>query len=470
MNAWALLVVSSDQQAETLAHQRTWAEETAVAQGWKLDKMFSGVSTGKAGPRRLLRELIGALRELAPDERPAWVLMIRADRVGRGRIDASLVALHEIVDLGVRIWTRDAGELKLDSATDQIIAAVKAGLATLENEVRRDKALGVYHRKLADGTWTGSKRPYGLTYGRDGDVVVEEQAVVIRLIFQWRIEGLGYLTIAKRVAPIAPPVNGRPIHWTTRRVRELLQNGAFVGTIVDEVTFHRAQAVAAAIARVELRGPKVRKYPMPLIGTLKCWCGYRLARKISGPAGTYRSYACVATWNHGGRMVFASAKRVEAQFVAMLHRLTTEPTLIAAERGPSPAMIEQAIRKTDAEIAEVDAARSRAWDLHAAGKIRDEDVQERLDALRAQREVLDTQRADLARQRAALTATRVRRIDAVAVIATAAREFGRSSPESQAKLAASVAVALGGLYLDDTKTLRYGPVAMIGRIGRRSAR
>ena len=56
-------------QAETLPHQRQWAQETAAAHGWKLARVIEGVSSGKSGPRRV-RELLVELRALEA-RRPA---------------------------------------------------------------------------------------------------------------------------------------------------------------------------------------------------------------------------------------------------------------------------------------------------------------------------------------------------------------------------------------------------------------
>jgi Resolvase, N terminal domain len=73
--AWTFLVVSSGEQEDTLTFQRSWSEEAARANGWRLTREFSGVSSGRDGERRLLRQLIDALD--ASDERPERVLMNR---------------------------------------------------------------------------------------------------------------------------------------------------------------------------------------------------------------------------------------------------------------------------------------------------------------------------------------------------------------------------------------------------------
>jgi DNA invertase Pin-like site-specific DNA recombinase len=199
--------VSSELQAETLAHQRKMAQDDAKLHGWRLDRV--GDNQGgdpQARSRSVLFELIPELRRLESDERPAWIWMRRVDRMGRGRIAESQLAMDEIVDLGVRLWDHDAGEVRLETATDQIIAAVKSGLAKLENEVRRDKMLAVYARKRAAGQTIGNKRPYGITRGPDGrEVAVEPEAAAVRIAFRMTAAGASNAEVARKLSAIAPP-------------------------------------------------------------------------------------------------------------------------------------------------------------------------------------------------------------------------------------------------------------------------
>ena len=174
--AWAYLAVSSDAQAATLVDQERWARQTAAEKGWRITRIFGagreGVATGKRGVRTHLAELIAELQRAPGDRRPSWLLMIRADRVGRGRIADSQIALHAIADPGVRIWTSDGGEFKIDGAVNEIISAVKSGLAALENEVKRDKALAHCARKRAANLPTSRIVPFGLR--REGEHFVED--------------------------------------------------------------------------------------------------------------------------------------------------------------------------------------------------------------------------------------------------------------------------------------------------------
>jgi DNA invertase Pin-like site-specific DNA recombinase len=462
MNAWALLVVSSDIQAESLAHQRAWAEETAKAKGWTLDRVFEGVSSGKDGPRRLLREMVGELRKLDAAARPGWLLMIRADRIGRGRIAESQIAQHELIDLGVRIWTRNDGELKLDSAMDQLIAAVRATTAAFENEVRVDKARAIYRRKRAAGLAIGNRRPYGLAFGPDGrDVVAEDQAEIVRMVFQLRIDGHGYTSIARRVAPIAPPYRfkdgERAVHWLPRRVRDMLELRTYVPLVIDEVTFHRAQLVSDRLPRQSAQAV----HSWPLTGAVRCYCGGAVMGKVAGKSGRFRYYGCYSRWNHDNSVRLVRAEKVEQQFVALLAELKDKPHLIAEAaarvHGASPALIDRAITEASANVASLNRQRERVWEMNNEGKVRDEDVQDRLDALARRRDDEIAKVAELEAQRARAMAAVRRVTDTEALIAKAHALYGEATSEEQRALARAVSLDLGGLCVeaDGTLTIRW---------------
>jgi DNA invertase Pin-like site-specific DNA recombinase len=450
VNAWLLAVVSSDVQAETLPHQRDWATATATEKGWTIRRTFEGVSTGKEGPRKLLRELIAALRSLDPGDRPEWLLMVRADRVGRGRLVESQVVLHEIADLGVRIWTRDAGEIKLDSATDQIIAAVKAGLATLENEVKRDKMNAVYRRRKAAGQVVANRVLYGQRREKDGSVtVVEDQAATVREAFRLRIEGYSYLEIAKRIKPIAAPFRfadgtERTMRWNVDHVREVLAERRYAPAIIDEVTFRRAQRDPAPA-----REARPQRFHYPLSGAVQCFCGYRMIGSYGGGDSPVRRYEC----RHHHRK-HVNANKLEAQFAEILRRYAENPSILPRRRpAVSPALLDRAHAKASAHLAALDRERDRVWDLFASGKVREDAVQPRLDAIAQKREAVVEESREIETRRAVAAAESGRRAQAGAVLARAAKVYGTAAPADKRAIARTIAAEIGGLVVEEDGTL-----------------
>jgi DNA invertase Pin-like site-specific DNA recombinase len=203
-SVWLLAAVSSEGQAETLPHQRAWGEEVASTRGWRLTRIIEGVATGKAGPRRIVRDLLTDIRALDAEARPTRLLMIRADRLGRGSIVESQIVLRDLHDLGVSVFTRDQGEVKLDSAMDELISAATLAVARHENDVRREKMRQVRRRKREAGEPMG-KAPYGLRYENNKCFTDAERAPIVREAFKLRLQGKGLVPIARRLTAIALP-------------------------------------------------------------------------------------------------------------------------------------------------------------------------------------------------------------------------------------------------------------------------
>src|SRR5580700_6209669 len=380
---WALAAVSSEGQSETLVHQRRWAEESAASHGWHLTRVIEGVATGKGGPRRIVRDLLADLRALDAEARPKKLLMIRADRLGRGSIVEGQIVLRDLLEIGVSVFTRDQGEVKLDSAMDELISAATLAVARHENDVRSDKMKALRRRKREAGEPMG-KAPYGLRQENRKYVSDRERAPIVREAFKLRLQGKGLEAIGRRFTAFAPPDvflngNSRPVHWTPQRVRNLLTNRSYIGPIIDEATFARAQRVAAMLTNT--RTGKARTYDWPLSGSVRCYCGRMLIGMACGvEPWRYRYYACRARWNHDGKMCLVRAERLEEQFVELLGRLRASPRLIErysrrAAAPLSPRVLERSIRDLKAKLTEVARRRDAVWELHMSGKVRAEDVQ-----------------------------------------------------------------------------------------------
>lgn len=466
-SVWLLAAVSSEGQVETLPHQRAWGEEVASTRGWRLTRTIEGVATGKAGPRRIVRDLLAEIQALDAGARPSRLLMIRADRLGRGSIVESQIVLRDLRDLGVSVFTRDQGEVKLDSAMDELISAATLAVARHENDVRRDKMRQVRRRKREAGEPMG-KAPYGLHYENNQCSVDRERAPIVREAFKLRLQGKGLEAIGRRLTAIALPHlylngNSRVVNWTPTRVRNLLRNRAYVGPIVDEAVFARAQKAAALLTNDRKRDRRGR-YPWPLAGSLRCYCGRGMLGQACGvEPWRYRYYACRARWNHDGRLRLVRAEKLEEQFVALLGRLRASPQLIERHRRrsltASPQLLERTLREQKASLDELARKRDVAWELHAAGKVRAEDVQERLDALNRERGEVQDRIVAGQQELAIAKATTSQQRDAEALIRRGAQIFRRANVDEQNKIARAVSVELGGLHVDADQRLKPGPAA-----------
>jgi DNA invertase Pin-like site-specific DNA recombinase len=469
--AWAYLVVSSDAQGDTLADQKAWAYRTAAEHGWSITEVFEGVSSGAAGVRSLLDRLLTKLRETPKPERPARVILTRIDRLGRGLGIEAIGALAEIRKLGVTLHTREDGDVTIKRAADAITPVLRAITGALENEARKDKATAVYDRKRRAGKVVGNRPPYGLQIV-DGQYVIEKNlAPAIRQAFTMRAKGVGYHSIAKRMNEIAPPQlfrngNERTVRWSQNRVLRLLTNEAYrKAGLVDDITWKRARAQT----RLGVRERRQAKRPWPLSGVLQCPCGRTLIGHASSHGGRLRYMKCTATWAHGGSYILHRSDRLEADFEALLISLRATPSLIEKHaRGAATASerdrkaLEKERARLTAAIADLDKTREAVWDLFERGKVREGDVQPRLDRLRETREDLSASLRDVTARLDVFEASSARIADIAVVVRDAARLWRRARTAGdvagQQALARTVSRRLGGLTVRLNGTLRIGNV------------
>jgi DNA invertase Pin-like site-specific DNA recombinase len=467
---WALLAVSSEHQADTLAHQKTWAQQTADTNGWRLTRIFGedrkGVGSGKEGPRAIVREVEAELRSLAPESRPRRLLVIRLDRIGRGNIAESQMLLHNLNSLGVSVWTSD-GEVKLDTSTEQLLNAFYLFGAQHENEIRAAKARWVYKRKRDAGQIIGNRRPYGLKLKEGKDVKDGKRGDAVREAFKLRAAGYGYFRIAKRLAAIAPPAvnqkgTEKVIQWGTSRMSLLLNNRAYVGVLIDEATFAKAQRVGKLLSTAERDRDVRRRWPWPLSGSIRCSCGLAMTGICTGKRSTrIRYYACRSHQNHNGRIRFIRADDLEQDFIELLGRLRASPELLKRyrTRAASPVSrtaLEHSQRDLRAKATDIDRKRERVFDLYLSGDVRREDVQSKLDALAVERDDLAARIASVSEQIVVAKATGDRDRDADALLRRAAATFQKATEAEQRLIARAVAVELGGLHVDGDCRLKVG--------------
>lgn len=334
--AWAFLVVSDPQQAGTLADQEAWARETAMEHSWTLARVISGVSSGKQGPRKLALGMIADLRGLDRNERPERILMIRLERLGRGDGLEAMDAFLQIRKLGVTVHTRQDGDVASERASELLMPVLRFFIGGLENEVRRDKLLSMYARRrearTVDPTIAVSALgPYGLAY-KDGHFIpLWPQAAAVRFVFEMKCLGYGYHLIAKRLGELAPPLvfkNGksRQASATPNRIRQIIHNERYRGTIVSDETWVQAQK---PVCRYR---PKAQHFEYPLGGALRCLCGTALVgvRGSGLRSSTHRYYQCRNTKAHAGKMKHHRSERLEQQFSVLLCRLVASDDLLAS--------------------------------------------------------------------------------------------------------------------------------------------
>ena len=242
----------SDEQ-RSVARQVDHARAYAEAKGWAVAEESIFVDDGISGAEFKTRP--GFLRLMnAVGKRPPFDVLIMSEesRLGREAIETGY-ALKQIVQAGVRVFFYlEDRERTLDSPTDKIMMSLTAFADELEREKARQRTADAMQRKARAGHVTG-----GAVFGYRNRVVVgadgrrshverevhEEEAAVIRAIFEWCAAGYGVNAIAKRLnaerAPTPRAQCGRPNAWAPSSVRAVLGRELYRGVIVYNRTKKR---------------------------------------------------------------------------------------------------------------------------------------------------------------------------------------------------------------------------------------
>lgn len=462
--AWLLAVVSDVGQAETLPDQRAWAAGTAEREGWTIEREFSKAgSSGKAGVRALVDQMVEALRSTPEGKRPERVLMIRLDRLGRGTGLDSMAALSETYGLGTIVHTRQDGDVKLSRAADTIVPMFRTLIAGLENETRIDKAKATYERRRKARETDPlraiqSKGPYGTRFEGGYLVPQEPEADAIRLMFSLRLQGFGSHVIGKRMAEVAPPLvqkNGliRKCRWQSDLVSRLLKKRAYVETgIVSESDWLRAQQL-----RSTKGGRIARKYDWPLVGAVRCECGTPLVG-MTNTRNKLFYYTCPDRKRVHGKYICHRREKVEGAFWSILWALKQSPVFPDSSKSDRDErkLLVARLSTLRAEIAKIPDSEARIFAAFDQGDIKSSALQGRLDSLEQKKQKTTAEAAEIEARLDALKAQEFTAEEVRGAVETAAKRWRRATCDEKKAMAKLVARLFGGLTVSVDDTLHLG--------------
>lgn len=463
--AWTYLVVSTGPQEYTLDDQRGWAEECAARNGWEITREFSGRGSGADGTRDILLELISELEQMPKRGRPERVLMIRLDRIGRIALDG-IGSLAKIRSLGVTLHTRTDGDVPLDSVYDILKPIVELFGAETENRGRRDKMRAAHARFRAAG-WHFGPAPYGMTKDEQKRLIpLEPQASFVLRAFELRATGAGFIRIASEIGRDAPSQGtyaGRPRGnlWHRHTVEWMLRCPSYRGLVVPEALFDAVQE----IKNPDFKQRATQKYPWPLQGSIKCWCGWTLVGGLGAgtrgkPDSRRRYYSCVHPNFHaraGEKRPSVPAAALEEQFVAWLGELRARPELVLRYQARTAQVDASAIRRVlradRAQLQVVERRRAAAYDLQADGQLPAADLRRRIADLQAERDEVTARISKAERTLRESALERSERRDAALLLARAAELWGSAPVAQQKELTRLLTLAAGGMAIDRDRRL-----------------
>jgi len=227
--------VSSERQKEekTIGSQTSELKEFAkahgciVPEGWIFeDEGYSGATLARPG--------LEHLRDLASAGQLEVILVHSPDRLSR-RYAYQVLLLEEFARKGVevRFLKGQAGQ----SPEEQLLVQFQGMIAEYERaQIAERSRRGKRHRAKSGSVNVLSAAPYGYRYLKKSDgqeacyVVDEEQAAVVRQIFEWYAqEGLSVGMIARRLTEQGVATRKKKRRWERSVVWAMLRNPAYAG-------------------------------------------------------------------------------------------------------------------------------------------------------------------------------------------------------------------------------------------------
>jgi site-specific DNA recombinase len=238
---------------KSVARQIEHATAYAARKGWTVDDAHVYSDDGISGAE--FKKRPGFLRLLnALSPRPPFQVLVMSEesRLGREAIETGYV-LKQIMDAGVRVFFYlEDRERTLDTAMDKVMLSLTNFASEMEREKARQRTYDAMVRKARALHVTGGK-----VYGYDNvDVpspedngtrlrvvrqINEEQAAIVRRLFELYASGVGMVKIAHRLNQegVRPP-RGRG--WAPSGIREMLHRELYRGVVV----WNRSQKVVRA--------------------------------------------------------------------------------------------------------------------------------------------------------------------------------------------------------------------------------
>lgn len=306
--------VSTDEQAKfgySLPEQEKALREYSTKNGYGVYKVYCDTETGKKESRKQLQEMLHEAKNKCFDAVIVW----KFDRFSRNR--AFSITTKELLRKQLKIAVLSVTEDIPDSPEGIYLEAMLE--ANSEFEVLRlaqRVKLGMLGR-AKEGLYMG-QMPYGY-YVENGKVLInEDQANIVRKVFELYNGGWGHLKIARWLNDNKiPTYKGLIGSWQTFQVTQILKNEKYIGLnrwdnelyetdipkIIDQEIFDFARIqIDKNKKQYTYRGNNYDKFL--LLGLLRCGecdCQMRIKLNNAGRANPYYAYMCYNSNLYRGR-------------------------------------------------------------------------------------------------------------------------------------------------------------------------
>ena len=154
------------------------------------------------------------------------------DRFGRFNSIEAGHWIYPLMQAGIRLETIAQGKIDWNDFAGRLMYQIQQeGKHQFLRDLARNSLRGLISR-VKEGKWGGGVAPYGYEVGDDEHLRLGNPARIeaVRDIFRWRLDGMGYRSIANRLnRKNIPSPSGKP--WSHDAVRIILGREAYTGVV-----------------------------------------------------------------------------------------------------------------------------------------------------------------------------------------------------------------------------------------------
>ena len=184
------------------------------------DKGITGTSTEK-------REDFQRMMEDCRSGKIDRILVKSISRFARNTKE-SLAAVRELKSLDISVYFEEQN-IDTAQATGETLTAVFSALAQKESEAISERMRHSYQMRMQRGAFSTHCAPYGYRLVENQLEVIEEEAVIIRQIFDRYLSGISMEDIAKEITALGIPTKQNTPFWQVRSIQYILRNEKYVG-------------------------------------------------------------------------------------------------------------------------------------------------------------------------------------------------------------------------------------------------
>lgn len=229
LRAIGYIRVSTEDQAETgsgLEYQQEAIESFAKSQGYQLLHIIQDEISGATDP--INRPGFSSIAQMAMDKSFDVLLVWKFDRLSRHLVYAvQTVAKMQELDVTLKSVTEP---IDTSSAMGQMIFSVLAGMASMERDNITQRTRAGRVKKAEKGGYAGGVAPLGYNRTEQGLQLNENEATVVRRIFELRNQSRPLRSIAQTLT-IEGHRTKKGGTWHASTVAAILDNAKYKGCI-----------------------------------------------------------------------------------------------------------------------------------------------------------------------------------------------------------------------------------------------